>query len=121
MYQFVVRIQDIQEHFDASGVQTYIINSARVVFLRDRKHASPVKVCLACHTRFQYYYLVRVLSVHFSIAFHTNGFARYLQPDSLFFLIFLVITDFCQIICQLVHIYQLTDVCPDRMHLWRDA
>ncbi|EIE20013.1 PLATZ-domain-containing protein, partial [Coccomyxa subellipsoidea C-169] len=53
MYQFVVRIQDIQEHFDASGVQTYIINSARVVFLRDRKHASPVKDafvegCLTC-------------------------------------------------------------------------
>lgn len=45
MYQYVVRVQDIQEHFDASGVQTYIINSARVVFLKDREHSSPVKVC----------------------------------------------------------------------------
>ncbi len=44
MYQYVVRIQDIQEHFDTSGVQTYIINSARVVFLRDRKSAGPTKV-----------------------------------------------------------------------------
>ncbi|CAL8465434.1 g4970 [Coccomyxa elongata] len=53
MYQYVVRIQDIQEHFDTSGVQTYIINSARVVFLRDRKNASPAKDavtegCLTC-------------------------------------------------------------------------
>ncbi len=46
MYQYVVRIQDIQEHFDTSGVQTYIINSARVVFLRDRKNASPAKVII---------------------------------------------------------------------------
>lgn len=52
MYQNVVRVQDIQEHLDASGVQTYVINSAKAVFLHGPEHVTPMQVCLfSCQFR----------------------------------------------------------------------
>ena len=38
VYTDVVRVQDIQEHIDTGGIQTYTNNSAKVIFLRWRPH-----------------------------------------------------------------------------------
>ena len=38
VYTDVVRVQDIQEHIDTEGIQTYTNNSAKVIFLRWRPH-----------------------------------------------------------------------------------
>ena len=44
VYKDVVRVQDIHDHMDTTGIQTYINNSAKVVFLRDRPHNNINKV-----------------------------------------------------------------------------
>lgn len=43
VYHDVIRLQDIQRLLDCSSVQTYIINSARVVFLNQRPQPRPSK------------------------------------------------------------------------------
>lgn len=54
VYCDVVRVHDIQQHMDTSGVQSYVINQAKVVFLRHRPQpkqhrAAHGDVCLTCN------------------------------------------------------------------------
>lgn len=42
VYHNVVKVQDLNRHLEPSGVQTYVINASRVIFLDQRPQSKPV-------------------------------------------------------------------------------
>lgn len=48
----VVRVHDLQQVIDVSGIQTYMINSSKVIFIKQRpqpRHSNTAINCECCH------------------------------------------------------------------------
>lgn len=86
VYHDVIRLQDIQRLLDCQQVQTYIINSARVVFLNQRPQPRPSKglgnACATCDRSLQDGYLYCSVACKVDAVIRSGKDIASLLPDN---------------------------------------
>lgn len=85
VYCDVVRAMDIGPHIDTAGVQCYIINQAKVMFLNPRPQSKPGKLgapdtCRTCRRHLREGYSYCSLSCKVCVRVRVRGAARGLPP-----------------------------------------
>ncbi|WOK91608.1 hypothetical protein Cni_G00299 [Canna indica] len=84
VYHDVVRLQDLDKLIDCSSVQSYTINSSKVIFLKKRPQSRQFKgsgnVCTSCDRTLQEPYIHCSLECKVDyISRHTKDFSQYLR------------------------------------------
>uniref|UniRef100_A0ACD5YRH5 Uncharacterized protein n=2 Tax=Avena sativa TaxID=4498 RepID=A0ACD5YRH5_AVESA len=86
VYHDVVRLEDLEKLIDCSGVQSYTINSSKVVFLKKRPQNRQFKgsgnICTSCDRSLQepYFYCSMDCKVEYILRKKKKDLSAYLRP-----------------------------------------